>query len=75
MENKFYKNLNSESILQIYKLGIFPMAKNRFDSKIYLVNPKKEQFYLLKNFMYQNLFQDLLKKSLLMLQLIQISKK
>ena len=41
MENKFYKNLNSESILQIYKLGIFPMAKNRFDSKIYFVNPKK----------------------------------
>ena len=46
MENKFYKNLNSESILQIYKLGIFPMAKSRCDKKIYFVNPKKRyQFY------------------------------
>ena len=58
MENKFHENLSSELIIQIYKLGIFPMAKNRFDSKIYFVNPKKEQFYLLKIFMYQNLFQD-----------------
>ena len=75
MENKFHENLSSELIIQIYKLGIFPMAKNRFDSKIYFINPKKERSYLLKIFMYQNLFQDLLKKNLFILKLIQISKK
>ena len=75
MENKFNENLNSELIIQIYKLGIFPMAKNRFDSKIYFVNPKKERSYLLNIFMYQNLFQDLLKENLFILQLMQISKK
>ena len=75
MENKFYKNLNCESILQIYKLGIFPMAKSRCDKKIYFVNPKKEHYYQLKAFMSQSLFQDLLKKNLFILRLIQISKK
>ena len=75
MENNFYENLNSELILKIYKLGIFPMAKSRFDSKIYFVNPKKELSYQLKIFMFQNLFQDLLKRSLLIFLLIQISKK
>ena len=56
MENKFHENLSSELIIQIYKLGIFPMAKNRFDSKIYFVNPKKrallpiEEFHISKSF-------------------------
>ena len=50
MENKLHKNLNSELIIQIYKLGIFPMAKNRFDNKIYFVNPKKRAILPIKNF-------------------------
>ena len=50
MENKFHENLSSELIIQIYKLGIFPMAKNRFDSKIYFVNPKKRAILPIKNF-------------------------
>ncbi len=50
MENKFQENLNSELIIQIYKLGIFPMAKSRLDSKIYFVNPKKRAILPIKNF-------------------------
>ena len=50
MENKFHENLNSELIIQIYKLGIFPMAKNRFDRKIYFVNPEKRAILPIKNF-------------------------
>ena len=50
MENKFHENLSSELIIQIYKLGIFPMAKNRFDSKIYFVNPKKRALLTIKEF-------------------------
>ena len=50
MENKFHENLSSELIIQIYKLGIFPMAKNRFDSKIYFVNPKKRALLPIKEF-------------------------
>jgi len=50
MENKFHDNLNSELIIQIYKLGIFPMAKNRFDSEIYFVNPKKRAILPIKHF-------------------------
>jgi len=50
MQNKFHQNLNSELIIQIYKLGIFPMAKNRFDSQIYFVNPKKRALLPIKNF-------------------------
>ena len=75
MENKFYKNLNSEPILQIYKLGIFPMAKSRYDEKIYFVNPKKRALLPIKDFHVSKSFQDLLKKNLFMLQLIQILKK
>ena len=50
MENKFHQNLKSELIIQIYKLGIFPMAKNRSESKIYFVNPKKRALLPIKNF-------------------------
>jgi len=33
MENEFHENLSSDLIIQIYKLGIFPMAKNRYPNK------------------------------------------
>ena len=62
MENKFYQNLNSELIVQIYKLGIFPMAKNRFDSKIYFVNPKKRGILPIKNFHVSKSFSRFIKK-------------
>ena len=62
MESKFYKNLNSESILQIYKLGIFPMAKNRFDNKIYFVNPKKRALLPIKKFHVSKSFSRFIKK-------------
>ena len=62
MENKFYKNLNSESILQIYKLGIFPMAKSRCDEKIYFVNPKKRALLPIKDFHVSKSFSRFIKK-------------
>ena len=62
MENKFYKNLNSESILQIYKLGIFPMAKSRCDEKIYFVNPKKRALLPIKDFHVSRSFSRFIKK-------------
>ena len=62
MENNFYENLNSELILKIYKLGIFPMAKSRFDSKIYFVNPKKRAILPIKNFHVSKSFSRFIKK-------------
>ena len=62
MENKFHENLSSELIIQIYKLGIFPMAKNRFDSKIYFVNPKKRAILPIKDFHISKSFSRFIKK-------------
>ena len=62
MENKFHENLNSELIIQIYKLGIFPMAKNRFDSKIYFVNPKKRAILPINDFHVSKSFSRFIKK-------------
>ena len=62
MENKFHENLSSELIIQIYKLGIFPMAKNRFDSKIYFVNPKKRALLPIKEFHVSKSFSRFIKK-------------
>lgn len=61
MGSNFYENLNSELIIQIYKLGIFPMAKSRFDSKIYFVNPKKRAILPIKNFHVSKSFSRLIK--------------
>ena len=62
MENKFHENLSSELMIQIYKLGIFPMAKNRFDSKIYFVNPKKRALLPIKDFHVSKSFSRFIKK-------------
>ena len=62
MENKIHENLSSELIIQIYKLGIFPMAKNRFDSKIYFVNPKKRALLPIKDFHVSKSFSRFIKK-------------
>ncbi len=62
MENKFHNNLNSELIIQIYKLGIFPMAKNRFDNKVYFVNPQKRAILPIKNFHVSKSFLRFIKK-------------
>ena len=61
MENKFHENLNSELIIQIYKLGIFPMAKNRFDRKIYFINPKKRAILPIKDFHVSRSFSRFIK--------------
>ena len=62
MENKFHENLSSELIIQIYKLGIFPMAKNRLDSKIYFVDPKKRALLPIKEFHVSKSFSRFIKK-------------
>ena len=62
MENKFNENLSSELIIQIYKLGIFPMAKNRFDSKIYFVNPKKRALLPIRDFYVSKSFSRFIRK-------------
>ena len=62
MENKFHENLSSELIIQIYKLGIFPMAKNRFDSKIYFVNPKKRALLPIRDFYVSKSFSRFIRK-------------
>ena len=62
MENKFKENLNSELIIQIYKNGIFPMAKNRFDDKIYFVNPKKRAILPIKDFHVSKSFSRFIKR-------------
>ena len=62
MENNFNENLNPELVIQIYKLGIFPMAKNRFDSKIYFVDPKKRAILPIKNFHISKSFSRFIKK-------------
>ena len=62
MENKFHENLSSELIIQIYKLGIFPMAKNRIDRKIYFVNPKKRALLPIKDFHVSKSFSRFIKK-------------
>ena len=61
MGSNFYENLNSDLIIKIYKLGIFPMAKSRFDSKIYFVNPKKRALLPIKNFHVSKSFSRFIK--------------
>ena len=61
MKNKFNEILNSELILQIYKLGIFPMAKNRFDRNIYLINPKRRAILPIKDFHVSKSFKRFIK--------------
>ena len=62
MENEFDKTLNYEFIIQIYKLGIFPMAKDRHDKKIYFINPKKRALIPIREFHVSKSFKRFLKK-------------
>ncbi len=62
MENEFDKTLNYEFIIQIYKLGIFPMAKDRHDKKIYFVNPKKRALLPIREFHVSKSLKRFLKK-------------
>lgn len=62
MENEFDKTLNYEFIIQIYKLGIFPMAKDRQDKKIYFINPKKRALIPIREFHVSKSFKRFLKK-------------
>ena len=34
-------NLNEETLLKAYSMGIFPMSENHNDPNIYWINPKK----------------------------------
>ena len=62
MKNEFDKTLNYEFIIQIYKLGIFPMAKDRQDKKIYFINPKKRALIPIREFHVSKSFKRFLKK-------------
>ena len=62
MENEFDKTLNYEFIIQIYKLGIFPMAKDRHDKKVYFINPKKRALMPIQEFHVPKSFKRFLKK-------------
>ena len=62
MENEFDKTLNFEFIIQIYKLGIFPMAKDRHDKKVYFINPKKRALIPIREFHVSKSFKRFLKK-------------
>lgn len=62
MENEFDKTLNFEFIIQIYKLGIFPMAKDRHDKKVYFINPKKRALMPIQEFHVPKSFKRFLKK-------------
>ncbi|MAJ15397.1 MAG: leucyl/phenylalanyl-tRNA--protein transferase [SAR116 cluster bacterium] len=62
MENEFDKTLNFEFIIQIYKLGIFPMAKDRHDKKVYFINPKKRALMPIREFHVPKSFKRFLKK-------------
>ena len=62
MENEFDKTLNYEFIIQIYKLGIFPMAKDRHDKKVYFINPKKRALIPIREFHVSKSFKRFLKK-------------
>ena len=62
MENEFDKTLNYEFIIQIYKLGIFPMARDRHDKKIYFINPKKRALIPIREFHVSKSFKRFLKK-------------
>ena len=62
MTSKFDQNVNSDVILQIYKLGIFPMGRSRYDDKIYFVNPKKRALLPIRNFHVSKSFKRLIKK-------------
>ena len=43
-------NLNEETILKGYSLGIFPMSESFDDTKIYWINPKKRGVIPIKDF-------------------------
>ena len=62
MKNKFKENLSAELIIQIYKRGVFPMARSRFDNEIHFVNPKKRALLPIKNFHVSKSFSRLIKK-------------
>ena len=49
---EFSKNLSPEIIIQLYKLGIFLMAENRFDKELYFVEPEKRALLPIGNFKY-----------------------
>ena len=46
------KNLSPEIIIQLYKLGVFLMAKNRFDKELYFIDPEKRALLPIGNFKY-----------------------
>ena len=46
------ENFSSDIIIELYKLGIFLMAKNRFDKQLYFVDPNKRALLPIGNFKY-----------------------
>ena len=46
------ENLSPEIIIQLYKLGVFLMGKNRFDKELYFIDPEKRALLPIGNFKY-----------------------
>ena len=59
-------NINEETILKGYSLGIFPMSENFHDPNIYWINPKKRGVILINDFkISKNLRKEIRKKKFL----------
>ncbi len=56
-------NLNEETILKGYSLGIFPMSENFDDPKIYWINPKKRGVIPIKDFKISKSLKKEIKRS------------
>ncbi len=56
-------NLNEETILKGYSLGIFPMSESFDDTKIYWINPKKRGVIPIKDFKISKSLKKEIKKN------------
>ena len=56
-------NLNEETILKGYSLGIFPMSESFDDPKIYWINPKKRGIIPIKDFKISKSLKKEIKKN------------
>ena len=56
-------NLNEETILKGYSLGIFPMSENFDDPKIYWINPKRRGIIPIKDFKISKSLKKEIKKN------------
>ena len=55
-------NINEETLLKSYSMGVFPMSENFDDPNIYWINPKKRGIIPLKNFKISKTLKKEIKK-------------